>query len=229
MSRVVYVPSQVLVGCRASRVGGEFSRVSDIGEGCGEYRDIDGDGDGLLEEASIVPATLGLGDGRLPQLEGVRSWTGRGEIGTFQTIASSGSSSSSSSHSASLSFTVFRFASCHDCRREFSPGDGSTSFRELRRDSVRGADGFLCVVDGEGDREERFGALKPRVVRVGADGDVKPLLICFPGAASWVCCLDTALPACPFKPGYFCFDVLVRSRTELCAGCGCDRLRPPDA
>ena len=103
----------------------------------------------------------------------------------FQMTASSGSSSSSSSHSASLSLTVFRFASCHDCLLEFNPGEGKTSmFRELFRDNVRGADGNLCEFEGEGEREERFGADRPMLLRVGADGDVKPLLICLPGAAS---------------------------------------------
>jgi hypothetical protein len=122
----------------------------------------------------------------LPLLDGVRSCTGRGEMGTFQINASSGSSSSpSSSHSASLSFTVLRFASCHDCLRAFTDGDGMTSiFRELFRDNVRDAMGDLAALEGEGERDERFGAARPRVVRVGADGDVKPLRNCLPGAAS---------------------------------------------
>jgi hypothetical protein len=164
----------------------------------------------------------------LPLLDGVRSCTGRGEIGTFQIKASSGSSSSpSSSHSASLSFTVLRFASCHDCLlEELNDGEGSTSmFRELFRDNVRGTVGDFAVLEGEGDRDERFGAARPKVVSEGADGDVKPLLNCLPGAASCVGCL---CPALLVKLGYLDFAVLVKSRTEWCAGCVCDKLRPPD-
>jgi hypothetical protein len=226
----VYVSVQVLVGCLTSCVGGELSLVNEPEEGCGEYRDIDGAGDGLREVDSIAPAMLGFGDGRLPLLEGVRSWTGRGEMGMFQITASSGSSSSSSSHSASLSLRVFRFESCHDCLLEFSPGDGNSIFRELFRDNVRDCVGNFCAFEGEGDRDDLFGADRPMVVSVGAEGDVKPLLICFPGAASWVCCLCTALLTCPFRVGYFGFAVLVRSRAEWWAECGygCERFRPPD-
>jgi hypothetical protein len=68
-SRFVYVSSQVLVGCLMSCVGGEFSL---FGEGIGECRDIDGAGDGFREDGSIVPATLGSGDGKL-LFDGVRS------------------------------------------------------------------------------------------------------------------------------------------------------------
>jgi hypothetical protein len=106
-------------------------------------------------------------------------------MGTFQMTASSGSSSSpSSSHSASLSFTVFRFASCQDCLREVIEGEGKTSFLELLRDSVRGAEENFALLAGDGDRDERCGAVRLMVVSVGADGDVKPLLDSFPGAAS---------------------------------------------
>jgi hypothetical protein len=140
-------------------------------------------------------------------------------------MASSGSSSSSSSHSASLSLTVFRFASCHDCLLEFSPGEGKLSrFRELLRESVRGAEGKPLVLEGDGERDERLGAARPRLVRDGADGEVKPLLSCFPGAVSCDCCLWTAWWTCPFRVGYLGFVVLVRSRKEVWE---CDRLRPP--
>jgi hypothetical protein len=99
--------------------------------------------------------------------------------------ASWGSSSSSSSHSASLSFTVFRFESCHDALLEFSPGDGNASmFRELFRESVRCPGIGLCVCDGDGDREERWGAARLRLLSDGTEGDVKPLLACVPGAES---------------------------------------------
>lgn len=142
--------------------------------------------------------------------------------------ASSGNSSSpSSSHSASLSFTVLRFESCHDCRLEFTDGDGKTSFRELLRDSVRGPVGDLAVFEGEEERDEWFGAARLRVVRVGADGEVKPLLNCFPGAVSCVGCLP-ALLTCPVRLGYLDFAVLVKSRTEWCPDCVCDKLRPLD-
>jgi hypothetical protein len=185
VSKFVYVSVQVFVGCRTSCVGGELSLVNEPDEGCGEYRDNDGAGDGFLEVDSIAPAMLGFGEGKLPLLEGVRSWTGRGEMGIFQMTASSGNSSSSSSHSASLSLTVLRFASCHDCLLELNDGEGKTSiFRELFRDSVRDCEGKFCVFDGEGDRDERFGAARLMLVSVGAEGDMKPLLICFPGAAS---------------------------------------------
>jgi hypothetical protein len=114
-------------------------------------------------------------------------------MGTFQITASSGSSSSSSSHSASLSFTVLRFESCHDCLLELNDGEGNTSkFRELLRESVRGAEGSFCVFEGDGDREDRFGADRLMLVSDGAEGDVKPLLSCLPGAASCVCCRCTA-------------------------------------
>jgi hypothetical protein len=180
-SRFVYVSSQVLVGCLISGIGGRFSP---LGEGCGEFRDSEGAGDGFREDGSSVPATLGSGDGRLPEFDGILSWTGRGEMGTFQMTASSGSSSSSSSHSASLSFTVLRFASCHDCLRELNDGEGKTSFRELLRDRVRGAEGNLWLFAGDGDRDERCGAARLMVVSVGADGDVRAFLDIFPGAAS---------------------------------------------
>jgi hypothetical protein len=68
-SRFVYVSSQVLVGCLMSCVGGELSL---FGEGIGECRDIEGAGDGFREDGSIVPATLGSGDGKL-LFDGVRS------------------------------------------------------------------------------------------------------------------------------------------------------------
>jgi hypothetical protein len=225
-SRFVYVSSQVLVGCLTSCVGGENSL---FGEGCGEYRDNEGAGDGFLEDGSIVPATLGSGDGRLLQLDGVRSCTGRGEMGTFQMTASSGSSSSSSlSHSASRSFRVLRFASCHDCLRELSDGEGRTSFRELFRDSVRGAEVNVELFAGDGDRDERCGAARLMELSEGADGDVRALLDIFPGAASCVGLFWARLVACPFRPGCLDLEVLVRSRTEWCAGCGCEGLRPPE-
>jgi hypothetical protein len=148
-------------------------------------------------------------------------------MGTFQMTASSGSSSSSSSHSASLSFTVLRFASCHDCLRELNDGDGKTSFRELLRDSVRGAEGNFWLFAGEGDRDERCGAARLMVVSVGAEGDVRALLDIFPGAASCVCLPWTAFLTCPCRLGYLGLEVLVRSRTDWCAGCGCVWLRPP--
>jgi hypothetical protein len=150
-------------------------------------------------------------------------------MGTFQMTASSGNSSSSSSHSASLSLTVLRFASCHDCRLELNDGEGSTSrvFRELFRESVRGAEANLCGFEGDGDRDVRLGAERLMLVSDGADGDEKPLLSCLPGAASCVCCVCRAWFICPFGAGYARdLAVLVRSRAEWCVGCGCDRLRP---
>lgn len=136
--------------------------------------------------------------------------------------ASSGSSSSSSSHSASLSLTVLRFASCHDCLRALSEGEGRTSsVRELFRESVRGAE--VCVLEGEGDREERRGAARVMVCKEGADGDVKPLRI-FPGASCCGCCWRTAWLTGPLRLGY-CGFLAVRSRNECCAGCGSGVLR----
>jgi hypothetical protein len=155
---------------------------------------------------------------------GDRSCVGRGDIGTFQMTASSGSSSSSSSHSASLSLRVFRFESCHDCLLEFSPGDGNSIFRELFRESVRGPEADLCVLDGEGDREEREGAARLKLLSDGTDGDVKPLLACFPGAESCDCCLCMAWLTWPFRLGYFGLAVPVKSRNECEAECGCGRL-----
>lgn len=120
-----------------------------------------------------------------------------------------------------------RFESCHDCLRALRAGDGKSIFLELLRDNVRGADGAVWVFEGDGEREDLFGAERLMLESVGAEGDVKPLRICFPGAASCVCCcLCTALLTCPFRLGYLGFAVLVKSRNEWCAGCGCDRLRP---
>ncbi len=107
-------------------------------------------------------------------------------MGIFQITASSGSSSSSSSsHSASLSFTVFRFESCHDCLLLFSIGDGRTSrVLELVRDSERGEDEYRCGLEGDCDRGERVGADKVVLLSEGVEGDEKPRLICLPGAES---------------------------------------------
>lgn len=146
----------------------------------------------------------------------------------FQMTASSGNSSSSSSHSASLSLTVFRFESCHDCRRALSEGDGKACmFRELRLESVREAAGPECALEGEGDRDERWRADSDMVVSEGTDGDVKPGLSCLPGAASCACWRWTAWWTWPCRLGYRGFAVPVRSRNVWWTGCGCtcDRLR----
>jgi hypothetical protein len=50
VSRVVWIWSQVFVGCLTSCVGGEFSRVEGEGDGRGEYRNLEGAGDGFLED-----------------------------------------------------------------------------------------------------------------------------------------------------------------------------------
>lgn len=134
-------------------------------------------------------------------------------MGMFQTTASSGNSSSSSSHSASLSLTVFRFESCHDCRLALREGDGKTSmFRELRLERVRGAAEKEWALDGEGDREERFGAESDMVVSEGTEGEVKPLRSCFPGAASCACWRWTAWWTWPCRLGYLGLAEPVRSR-----------------
>ena|SRR5690242_15442577 len=134
-------------------------------------------------------------------------------MGMFQMTASSGSSSSSSSHSASLSFTVLRFASCHDCLRALIEGEGRTSrVRELFRDSVCAAD--VCVLEGEGDREERRGAARLMVCSEGAEGEVKPLRI-LPGCSCCGCGRMAWLSG-PLRPGYWGF-LAVRSRNECCA------------
>lgn len=143
-------------------------------------------------------------------------------MGTFQMTASSGSSSSSSSHSASLSFTVFLLESCHDCLLEPKPGDGKTSFRELLRDNVRGPEADLCVFEGDGEREERWGAARLRLESEGTEGEVKPLLACLPGAESWAC-WRMAWLTWPLRLGYFCLVAPVRSRKEW-AECECGRL-----
>lgn len=135
--------------------------------------------------------------------------------------ASSGSSSSSSSHSASLSFTVLRFASCHDCLRALTEGEGKTSnVLELFLESVRGAE--VCALEGDGDRDERRGAARFMVCNDGADGDTNPLLI-FPGAS---CCggCRTAWLTGPFRLGY-CGFLPVKSRKECWAGCESGVLR----
>jgi len=145
----------------------------------------------VLEDEGIVP---GFGDvwGEFSPTQdtGDRSVVGRGDMGTFQMTASSGSSSSSSSHSASRSLTVFLFESCHDCLLAFTPGDGRVSkLWELLRDSVRVAgDDDLRVFEGEGDREDRCGAARLRLLSEGTDGEAES----FPGADSCECCLWTA-------------------------------------
>lgn len=122
--------------------------------------------------------------GGLPQDEaaGERSCTGRGEIGTFQMIASSGRSSSpSSSHSASRSLAVFRAAVCHDCLLGFMGVlEGEIScVRELLRERLRGAEvNDLWEFAGEGERERRPGAARlVTLVSMGAEGEENPRLI----------------------------------------------------
>lgn len=182
-SSAVYVSAHVF--CCASGCG-DTPLLETFGEGVlWEWRDMGGAGEVLDDDDSIVP---GCGDvwGEFSPIQdaGDRSCVGRGDMGMFQMTASSGSSSSSSSHSASRSLTVFRFVSCHDCRLDASPGEGKTSFRELLRERVRGPEEDLWVLDGDGDREVRCGAARLRLPRDGTEGEVKPLLACFPGAAS---------------------------------------------
>ena len=157
VSSAVYVSTHVFC-CVADC--GDTPLLETFGEGVlWETRDTEGAGEVLddLEDEDTKASGLGDAKGGLSptQDSGDRSIVGRGEMGIFQMTASSGSSSSSSSHSASLSFTVFLFESCHDALLEPKPGDGKTSFRELLRDRVRGAEADLCVLDGDGDREER--------------------------------------------------------------------------
>jgi hypothetical protein len=213
----------MFVGCRDS-CGGEFPLAEGFGEGIrGERRDRGGAGDVRAEFGPGTLAGLGSGEKGLPFIDGERFCIGRGEIGTFIMTASSGRSSSSSSHSASFSLTVLRFASCQDCRRVLRAGEGSPSMvRELWRERVRSAEGTSCPFEGDGERELRLGAARLTVVSDGADGDVKPLRDCFPGAASCVCGLCTALWTCVWRLGNLGFDVPVRSRKDWCAGCGCE-------
>lgn len=61
-------------------------------------------------------------------------------------------------------------------------------FRELFRDSVRGAAGKVRLCEGEGERERRAGAARLVILASdGAEGEVKPLFSCFPGACSCDC------------------------------------------
>jgi hypothetical protein len=203
---------------------GDTPLLDTFGEGVlWETRDTEGAGEVLedLEGGGTNTSGLGEAKGGLSPIQdsGERSIVGRGEMGIFQMTASSGSSSSSSSsHSASLSLRVFLFESCHDCLLEPSAGEGKTSFRELLRDRVRGAVEDLCVLDGDGEREERAGAARLRLEREGTEGEVKPrLACCLPGADSWAC-WRTAWLTGPLRLGYFCLVAPVRSRNE-CAEC----------
>jgi hypothetical protein len=74
-------------------------------------------------------------------------------------------------------------------------GDTS-SVCELLRERVGRAE--ACEFEGEGDREERWGAARPVVVSDGAEGDVRPRRICLLGAVSWECWRWTAWMAEPF-------------------------------
>lgn len=67
--------------------------------------------------AAVSDSVCDMGNGRgagLVLREGGRSETGRGEIGIFHRLASSGSSSSESWYSSSNSFKLLRFC-CHVC------------------------------------------------------------------------------------------------------------------
>ena len=164
--------------------------------------------------------------GGLPAVEGAgdRSCAGLGEMGTFQMIASSGNSSSSSSHSASRSLAVLRAVCCHDWRRSRAVIEGvgeTSSLRELERESERAAEENACDFEGEGEREDRVGAAGDKLASEGAEGEVNPRLTDLPGALSCDCGL-TALLTCPFRLGYRGLELLVRSRNEWAAACGCE-------
>lgn len=235
-SSVPYVSSHVdvFVGWRL-RAASWFS-FSGCGEGgCDAERRSDRAGDVFAEygsprcEVGRLVAGLVSVWGGLPHEEGAgeRSCAGRGEMGTFQMTASSGSSSSSSSHSASRSLTVLRVAVCHDCLLEAIEGVGETSrFRELLRDRER------CEEDeegsglfGEGDLERRTGACRlVMFAREGADGEEKPLRICFPGACSWGPARKLLLVWIFMAAGRG-LEPFVRSRNECGAACGMLRER----
>lgn len=149
-------------------------------------------------------------------------------MGTFQMTASSGSSSSSSSHSASRSFTVLRVPCCHDCLLA-TEGEGETSrLRELFRDRERCEDDEGSGLFGEGDLERRIGACRfVMLASDGAEGDEKPLLICFPGACS--CGPARRLPLVwIFIAAGRGLEPLVRSRNE-CGAAACGMLREREA
>lgn len=188
-SSVVYVVCQVCVRWRLNGWdGGRSSLSSGIGGGCDEARRSEGAGEVFAESEfsldEVGRLMRGLGSlGGLPQDEaaGDRSCTGRGEMGTFQMMASSGSSSSpSSSHSASRSFAVFLAVVCHDCLLAFMGVlEGEISWvRELLRERVRGAEvNDLCEFAGEGERDRRPGAARlETLLSIGAEGDVNPRL-----------------------------------------------------
>lgn len=169
-----------------------------------------------------LPAVDALGD---------RSFGGRGDIGTFQITASSGSSSSaSSSHSASRSLAVLRVPCCQDCRRElFEETDETSRFLELLRERERGADENTgeCRFEGEGERDCRP-LLGMVLLREGAEGDVSPRRIddlvgaLKPGCC---CCVVRTTPLTwPFRLGYRGLALAVRSRNECEGGCGVLRL-----
>jgi hypothetical protein len=94
--------------------------------------------------------------GRLGLRDASRSCGGRGEIGTFQMTASSGSSSSKSLISSSSSFTVFR-PGCHDCLLLVRPIEGLGVPRlELLEDRTergdRGDDVYAFIGEVDLDR-----------------------------------------------------------------------------
>ena len=82
---------------------------------------------------------------------------------------------------------------------------------------MRGAEVYDCGLAGEGVRERRVGA--ERFASEGAEGDVKPRFICFPGACNCNCEREALLPWL-LRLGYRGFEPPVRSRKECCAACG---------
>jgi hypothetical protein len=93
--------------------------------------------------------------------------------------------------------------------------------RELERETERGAEENACDFEGEGEREDRVGRAGDKFASEGVDGEVNPLLTDLPGAFSCDCGL-TALLTWPFRLGYRGLELLVRSRNEWAAGCGCE-------
>lgn len=118
-------------------VGGEVVRGVDNGGADVEWDSGIGRGPGLLR-SGLEPLPPG------------RSWGGRGDIGTFHKVASSGSSSSESWYSSSNSSIVF-LGRCCDIERvkdrdELSRGLGGSGVL------LAGDNGIGCV-PGEGDLE----------------------------------------------------------------------------
>lgn len=128
------------------------------------------------DEESGLSALSELGEGSIDgeaAADALRSCGGRGDMGTFQITASSGTSSSESWHSSSNSAVDLRFG-CQELRRGLRTGEGPDRTRGVLEGIDIGDSGQLPGCVGDGDLDRCFFA---RVMASeGAEGLVRPLL-----------------------------------------------------